>query len=97
MKIYAVISEYYDYEYTSDSSFSMELFSTMEDAKTYFEIKKEECLNSYLDRYEIDSIDELREDYFEEYDEDESSMDLEIYDDCSEHIYIQEYDVMSFN
>ncbi len=96
MKVYAVVSEYYSYEYTMDSDFTMELFATEKDAKMYFEIKKEDCFNYYLNRYEISDVDDLKEEYFEDYDEGESYMSLDIYDDCSEYIYIKEYDIMSF-
>ncbi len=96
MKVYAVIDEYYDYDYSTDSDFNMELFGTLEDAEMYFEVKKEECFEHYLDRYGVDSTEELINDCFEEYDEDVNYMRYEIYDDCSECIYIKEYDIMSF-
>ena len=95
MKVYVVVDEYRSYE-TTDYEINYEIFTDLESAKTYLKYLKETCLDDYRDIFDADSVKELIDEYFEEYEEDDEQLFFEIYDDMMKFIYIEEKDVMSF-
>ena len=95
MKVYVVIDEYRSYE-TTDYDLDYEIFMDLESAKTYLKYLKETCLNDYKDIFDVESVQELIDEYLEEYEEDDEQLFFERYDDMMKFIYIEEKDVMSF-
>lgn len=95
MKVYVIVDEYRSYE-TTDYEINYEIFTDLESAKTYLKYLKETCLDDYRDIFDADSVKELIDEYFEEYEEDDEQLFFEIYDDMMKFIYIEEKDVMSF-
>ena len=95
MKVYVVMDEYRSYE-TTDYECSYEIFTDLESAKTYLAYLKEAVLDDYRDIFEMSSVQELIDEYFEEYEEDDQQLFFEIYDDMMKHLYIEEKDLMSF-
>lgn len=95
MKVYVIVDEYRSYE-TTDYEISYEIFTDLESAKTYLKYLKETCLEDYRDIFDANSVKELIDEYFEEYEEDDEQLFFEIYDDMMKFIYIEQKDVMSF-
>lgn len=95
MKVYVVMDEYRSYE-TTDYETYYEIFTDLESAKTYLKYLKETCLNDYRDIFDVETVQELIDEHFEEYEEDDEQLFFEIYDDMMKFIYIEEKDVMSF-
>ena len=95
MKVYVVMDEYQSYE-TTDHEIYYEIFTDLESAKTYLKYLKETCLNYYKDIFDVNSVQELIDEYFEEYEENDEQLFFEIYDDMMKFIYIEEKSVMSF-
>ena len=95
MKVYVVVDEYRSYE-TTDYDVDYEIFMDLESAKTYLKYLKEACLEDYRDVFDVDSVQELIDERFEEYEEDDEQLFFEIYDDMMKFIYLEEKDVMRF-
>lgn len=95
MKVYVIVDEYRSYE-TTDYDVDYEIFMDLESAKTYLKYLKEACLEDYRDIFDVESVQELIDEHFEEYEEDDEQLFFEIYDDMMKFIYIEEKDVMSF-